>query len=80
MSAGSLAVPPTRGALAELPLVPCAEGASVRGHSKGWEGLVLFFFSPRRLGHKLEGVLCDGASDEVVASTVVNCTRIDESE
>ncbi|OXB75968.1 UNVERIFIED_CONTAM: hypothetical protein H355_012936 [Colinus virginianus] len=32
-----------------------------------------------RLGHKLEGVLCDGESDEVVASTVVNCTRIDES-
>ncbi|NWT12920.1 YRDC protein, partial [Vireo altiloquus] len=32
-----------------------------------------------RLGHKLEGVLCDGQSDEVVASTVVNCTEIDES-
>ncbi|XP_035179391.1 uncharacterized protein LOC118165487 [Oxyura jamaicensis] len=32
-----------------------------------------------RLGHKLEGVLCDGDSDEVVASTVVNCTKIDES-
>ncbi|XP_032558288.1 uncharacterized protein LOC116794065 isoform X3 [Chiroxiphia lanceolata] len=32
-----------------------------------------------RLGHKLEGVLCDGESDEVVASTVVNCTKIDES-
>ncbi|NWV14358.1 YRDC protein, partial [Ptilonorhynchus violaceus] len=32
-----------------------------------------------RLGHKLEGVLCDGDSDEVVASTVVNCTEIDES-
>ncbi|XP_027748976.1 uncharacterized protein LOC114062111 [Empidonax traillii] len=31
-----------------------------------------------RLGHKLEGVLCDGESDEVVASTVVNCTKIDE--
>ncbi|XP_061454486.1 uncharacterized protein LOC133371277 [Rhineura floridana] len=31
-----------------------------------------------RLGHKLEGVLCDGESNEVVASTVVNCTRIDE--
>ncbi|XP_026704581.1 uncharacterized protein LOC113480160 [Athene cunicularia] len=32
-----------------------------------------------RLGHKLEGVLCDGESDEVVASTVVNCTKFDES-
>ncbi|XP_071614016.1 uncharacterized protein [Heliangelus exortis] len=32
-----------------------------------------------RLGQKLEGVLCDGESDEVVASTVVNCTQIDES-
>ncbi|NXO81217.1 YRDC protein, partial [Sitta europaea] len=32
-----------------------------------------------RLGHQLEGVLCDGDSDEVVASTVVNCTKIDES-
>ncbi|XP_072837310.2 putative threonylcarbamoyl-AMP synthase [Pogona vitticeps] len=30
-----------------------------------------------RLGHKLEGVLCDGESSEVVASTVVNCTTID---
>ncbi|EMP32010.1 Putative tRNA threonylcarbamoyladenosine biosynthesis protein YwlC [Chelonia mydas] len=32
----------------------------------------------KRLGHKLEGVLCDGESNEVVASTVVNCTKIDE--
>ncbi|XP_062820012.1 uncharacterized protein LOC134294080 [Anolis carolinensis] len=32
-----------------------------------------------RLGHKLEGVLCDGESNEVVASTVVNCTKIDEA-
>lgn len=39
-----------------------------------------YFLPPRRLGHKLEGVLCDGESDEVVASTVVNCTKIDESE
>ncbi|XP_028922824.1 uncharacterized protein LOC103171094 [Ornithorhynchus anatinus] len=31
-----------------------------------------------RLGHKLEGVLCDGESDEVLASTVVNCLRIEE--
>uniref|UniRef100_H3AA72 Threonylcarbamoyl-AMP synthase n=1 Tax=Latimeria chalumnae TaxID=7897 RepID=H3AA72_LATCH len=31
-----------------------------------------------RLGHKLEGVLCDGDSTELVSSTVVNCTRIDE--
>lgn len=43
--------------------------------------VVLLVFLPyRRLGHKLEGVLCDGESDEVVASTVVNCTKIDESE
>ncbi|XP_043913406.1 uncharacterized protein LOC122789969 [Protopterus annectens] len=31
-----------------------------------------------RLGHKLDGVLCDGDSTELVSSTVVNCTRIDE--
>ncbi|KAI9539090.1 hypothetical protein NQZ68_009167 [Dissostichus eleginoides] len=31
-----------------------------------------------RLGHKLQGVLCDGDSNEVVASTVVNCLKIDE--
>ncbi|XP_042306774.1 putative threonylcarbamoyl-AMP synthase [Sceloporus undulatus] len=31
-----------------------------------------------RLGHKLEGVLCDGESNELMASTVVNCTQIDE--
>ncbi|XP_041846244.1 uncharacterized protein LOC121643093 [Melanotaenia boesemani] len=31
-----------------------------------------------RLGHKIQGVLCDGDSDEVVASTVVNCLKIDE--
>ncbi|XP_030001870.1 uncharacterized protein LOC115427453 [Sphaeramia orbicularis] len=31
-----------------------------------------------RLGHKIQGVLCDGESNEVVASTVVNCLRIDE--
>ncbi|XP_066544364.1 uncharacterized protein LOC136711799 [Amia ocellicauda] len=31
-----------------------------------------------RLGHKLNGVLCDGESSEVVASTVVNCLKIDE--
>ncbi|XP_047210380.1 uncharacterized protein LOC124860833 [Girardinichthys multiradiatus] len=31
-----------------------------------------------RLGHKIQGVLCDGDSNEVVASTVVNCLRIDE--
>ncbi|XP_069049055.1 uncharacterized protein [Lepisosteus oculatus] len=31
-----------------------------------------------RLGHKLNGVLCDGESNEVVASTVVNCLKIDE--
>ncbi|KAJ7310356.1 hypothetical protein JRQ81_007266 [Phrynocephalus forsythii] len=30
-----------------------------------------------RLGHKLEGVLCDGESNEAVASTVVHCTEID---
>uniref|UniRef100_A0A3P9IUH9 Threonylcarbamoyl-AMP synthase n=1 Tax=Oryzias latipes TaxID=8090 RepID=A0A3P9IUH9_ORYLA len=31
-----------------------------------------------RLGHKIQGVLCDGNSNEVVASTVVNCLRINE--
>ncbi|XP_041846242.1 uncharacterized protein LOC121643092 [Melanotaenia boesemani] len=31
-----------------------------------------------RLGHKIQGVLCDGDSNEAVASTVVNCLRIDE--
>ncbi|XP_078520562.1 uncharacterized protein LOC144785629 [Lissotriton helveticus] len=31
-----------------------------------------------RLRHKLEGVLCDGDSYEMVGSTVVNCLRIDE--
>ncbi|GFN74981.1 hypothetical protein PoB_000148700 [Plakobranchus ocellatus] len=30
------------------------------------------------LGNKLAGVVCDGASNEQVASTVVNCMRIDE--
>lgn len=47
------------------------------------KGFFFAVFPPpphRRLGHKLEGVLCDGESDEVVASTVVNCTKIDESE
>lgn len=49
-------------------------------HKAVWNTMQLSFFPYRRLGHKLEGVLCDGESDEVVASTVVNCTRIDESE
>ncbi|CAM9602353.1 unnamed protein product [Lampetra planeri] len=31
----------------------------------------------RRLGDKLDGVLCDGDSNETVASTVVNCLDID---
>lgn len=31
-----------------------------------------------RLGHKINGVLCDGSSNELVASTVVNCIKIDE--
>ncbi|KAK2849290.1 hypothetical protein Q5P01_009124 [Channa striata] len=31
-----------------------------------------------RLGHKIQGVLCDGDSNEVVGSTVVNCLKIDE--
>ncbi|XP_078402366.1 uncharacterized protein LOC144683303 isoform X1 [Cetorhinus maximus] len=31
-----------------------------------------------RLGHKIDGVLCDGNSNELVASTVVNCTKIDD--
>ncbi|KPP70664.1 hypothetical protein Z043_110487 [Scleropages formosus] len=33
-----------------------------------------------RLGHKIQGVLCDGVSNEVVASTVVNCMKIDEGK
>lgn len=37
---------------------------------------LLFCFS--RLGHKIQGVLCDGDSNEVVASTVVNCLKINE--
>ncbi|XP_069505044.1 centrin-2 isoform X1 [Ambystoma mexicanum] len=35
--------------------------------------IVLSYF-----GHRLEGVLCDGDSNGVVDSTVVNCLRIDE--
>ncbi|KAF3693784.1 YrdC domain-containing protein [Channa argus] len=31
-----------------------------------------------RLGHKIQGVLCDGDSNELVGSTVVNCLKIDE--
>ncbi|XP_059378166.1 uncharacterized protein LOC132114054 [Carassius carassius] len=31
-----------------------------------------------RLGYKIAGVLCDGESNELVASTVVNCLKIDE--
>ncbi|XP_028975403.2 putative threonylcarbamoyl-AMP synthase [Esox lucius] len=31
-----------------------------------------------RLGHKIQGVLCDGESNELVGSTVVNCLKIDE--
>lgn len=37
-----------------------------------------FFLSDSRLGHKIQGVLCDGESNEVVASTVVNCLKINE--
>ena len=37
-------------------------------------------FCCSRLGHKIQGVLCDGDSNEVVASTVVNCLKIDEGE
>lgn len=37
-------------------------------------------FSNSRLGHKIRGVLCDGDSNEVVASTVVNCLKIDEGQ
>lgn len=39
-----------------------------------------FVFLNSRLGHKIEGVLCDGQSNEVVASTVVNCLKIDEGK
>ncbi|XP_034037967.1 uncharacterized protein si:ch211-153b23.3 [Thalassophryne amazonica] len=31
-----------------------------------------------RLGDKIQGVLCDGESSEIIASTVVNCQKIDE--
>ncbi|XP_063794562.1 threonylcarbamoyl-AMP synthase-like [Pseudophryne corroboree] len=31
-----------------------------------------------RLSHKLDAILCDGCSNELVGSTVVICTRIDE--
>ncbi|XP_029021938.1 uncharacterized protein si:ch211-153b23.3 [Betta splendens] len=31
-----------------------------------------------RLGHKIQGVLCDGDSNELCASTVINCLKIDE--
>ncbi|KAM4664420.1 uncharacterized protein O3C94_012518 isoform 1-T1 [Discoglossus pictus] len=31
-----------------------------------------------RLSYKLDAVLCDGYSNELVGSTVVNCTKIDE--
>ncbi|KAF7707104.1 uncharacterized protein si:ch211-153b23.3 [Silurus meridionalis] len=33
-----------------------------------------------RLGHKIQGVLCDGHSNELVASTVVSCLKIDEGK
>ncbi|KAK6473738.1 hypothetical protein HHUSO_G27234 [Huso huso] len=33
-----------------------------------------------RLGDKLDGVLCDGDSTELVSSTVVICTKIDEGK
>ncbi|XP_046556888.1 uncharacterized protein LOC124266116 [Haliotis rubra] len=32
------------------------------------------------LGHKLDGVICDGDSRELSASTVVNCMNIDQGE
>lgn len=35
-------------------------------------------FCCSRLGQKIQGVLCDGDSNEFVASTVVNCLKIDE--
>lgn len=38
------------------------------------------FFYHSRLGHKIQGVLCDGDSNEVVASTIVNCLKIDEGK
>lgn len=39
-----------------------------------------FYCILSRLGQKIQGVLCDGNSNEVVASTVVNCLRIDEGK
>lgn len=41
---------------------------------------LFFCFTLSRLGHKIQGVLCDGNSNEVVASTVVNCLSIDEGK
>ena len=32
------------------------------------------------LGEKLDGIVCDGNSNETVASTVVNCAKIDEGK
>lgn len=32
------------------------------------------------LGEKLAGVVCDDESNETVASTVVNCMKIDEGK
>lgn len=40
--------------------------------------LSYYLFCNSRLGHKVQGVLCDGDSNEVVASTVVNCLKIHE--
>lgn len=31
-------------------------------------------------GHKIDGLLCDGPSNHDVASTVVNCMKIDQGK
>lgn len=38
------------------------------------------FFKIFLLGDKLDAVVCDGTSNELVASTVVNCLKIDEGK
>lgn len=53
-------------------------GQQLHAHPLTHSPTIFFFFYLSRLGHKIQGVLCDGDSNEVVASTVVNCLKIDE--
>lgn len=55
------------------PSQPVPNGQQLHPHPS-----LTIFFHLSRLGHKIQGVLCDGDSNEVVASTVVNCLKIDE--